>query len=193
MASPPHISGSPPYPSHATLPSKKRPSISTADVNPSKRRKPSLASATSGLHPLRQTSFPPEAALITSQDGYARSPSVDSSFTALTGTGSAPKVRGRKPRGGDARSVTEGSTRGGRPRKPSTRTNSVVTGKVGRPRKAAVAAAAAAAGEDAAVTAGGTRAEVDEEDEEDEGDLGASMTLNGADQIDEDQERKKLA
>ncbi|KAM5344780.1 hypothetical protein ACJ41O_010642 [Fusarium nematophilum] len=111
MASPPYATSpsgmSPPYPSPAQIPNKKR--SSTLDVNapPGKRRKPSSLSQTSSSaaavnHPLRQTSFPPEAGR--SRSPYpARSPSVDASShvsgSAVSGTagGAAPKKkRGRK-------------------------------------------------------------------------------------------------
>ncbi|KAI5461664.1 hTAFII28-like protein conserved region-domain-containing protein [Mariannaea sp. PMI_226] len=103
MASPPYVSSpsamSPPYPSPAPLPNKKRSSI---DVNgpPVKRRKPSQQSSTIGTpsHPLRHTSFPPEA-----QSPYARSPSVEAAShvsgsvaSGLTASGAPRKKRGRK-------------------------------------------------------------------------------------------------
>ncbi|KAH6893052.1 hypothetical protein B0T10DRAFT_400765 [Thelonectria olida] len=104
MASPPHVSSplamSPPYPSPAQLPNKKR--SSTMDVNgpPGKRRKPSQQSSTVGTpsHPLRHTSFPPEA-----RSPYARSPSVEASshvsgsaVSGVTAGGAPKKKRGRK-------------------------------------------------------------------------------------------------
>ncbi|PNY30061.1 Uncharacterized protein TCAP_00035, partial [Tolypocladium capitatum] len=107
MASPPYayvtspLATSPPNPSPAQLPNKKR--SSTLDVNapPMKRRKPSnLSQPSTQAHPLRQTSFPPEV-----RSPYARSPSVDAtsivSGSAVSGTtaGGAPKKkRGRKSR-----------------------------------------------------------------------------------------------
>ncbi|KAH7264515.1 hypothetical protein B0J15DRAFT_271501 [Fusarium solani] len=105
MASPPYASSpsamSPPYPSPAQIPNKKR--SSTLDVNnPSKRRKPSNLSQTSNSaaavnHPLRQTSFPPEA-----RSPYPRSPSIDGSShvsgsaVSVTASGAPKKKRGRK-------------------------------------------------------------------------------------------------
>jgi transcription initiation factor TFIID subunit 11 len=106
MASPPYSYSptalSPPYPTAAQLPNKKR----TADVAgvpgaqpPSlKRRKAStlsVASATSA-HPLRQTSFPPEG-----QSPFPRSPSADTmshvSGSQVSGAaGPIKKKRGRK-------------------------------------------------------------------------------------------------
>ena len=85
-----------------------------------KKRKPSSFSAASSTHPLRQTSFPPEEG----QEG-ARSPSVESDYTTVTGNQSvvtsAPggKKRGRKRK--DAESVksadktrtADGRSRGG--------------------------------------------------------------------------------
>ncbi|KXJ93496.1 hTAFII28-like protein conserved region-domain-containing protein [Microdochium bolleyi] len=107
MASPPPYSpaGSPPYPSHAQLPSKKRPS-GAADlaVQPPKikRRKPSTMSITSATsaHPLRQTSFPPdESQSQVFSPTYQRSPSVDN-MSLVSGsqvsTAPAKKKRGRK-------------------------------------------------------------------------------------------------
>lgn len=107
MASPPYASSptamSPPYPAPAQIPNKKR--SSTLDVNgpPGKRRKPSnlsqasIAAITAANHPLRQTSFPPEA-----RSPYARSPSVDAtshvsgSAVSATTSGAPKKKRGRK-------------------------------------------------------------------------------------------------
>lgn len=118
MASPPYASSpsamSPPYPSPAQIPNKKR--SSTLDVNnPSKRRKPSNLSQTSNSaaavnHPLRQTSFPPEA-----RSPYPRSPSVDASShvsgsaVSVTASGAPKKKRGRKAKNAkqdDAREQT---------------------------------------------------------------------------------------
>ncbi|KAF4120718.1 hypothetical protein GMORB2_2722 [Geosmithia morbida] len=108
MASPPPptagsplaMSMSPPNPTPAQLPGKKR--SSTLDIHsaPSKRRKPSqsTSNAPSQSHPLRQTSFPPEA-----QSPGVRSPSVDtmshvsgSQVSGLTAAGARKKKRGRK-------------------------------------------------------------------------------------------------
>ncbi|QUC22732.1 uncharacterized protein UV8b_06973 [Ustilaginoidea virens] len=107
MASPPYASSplamSPPHPSPAQLPSKRR--SSTLDVNlpPVKRRKASALSAASApTHPLRQTSFPPEGG----RSPYARSPSVDAasivsgSAVSATAGGRSKKKRGRKLKGG---------------------------------------------------------------------------------------------
>ncbi|RYO73759.1 hypothetical protein DL762_010389 [Monosporascus cannonballus] len=110
MASPPHNyspAGSPPYPSNAQLPSKKRGSAAAelAVQPPSlKRRKASTMSvtSTSSGHPLRQTSFPPDesqpqAAFSPSYRG--RSPSVDTmSLVSGSQVSAAPvkKKRGRK-------------------------------------------------------------------------------------------------
>lgn len=120
MASPPYATSpsgmSPPYPSPATIPNKKR--SSTLDVNPPvKRRKPSALSTPS--HPLRQTSFPPEV-----RSPYARSPSADAASSVVSTTSGAPKKkRGRKAKnakggGGDddqtaSRAPTNVSGQGG--------------------------------------------------------------------------------
>lgn len=100
MASPPYSQSptaiSPPYPAPAQLPAKKRPSDGAQSSH--KRRKASALSVTSAAsaHPLRQTSFPPEA--------RGRSPSVDnqsivsgSQVSAVSGP--PKKKRGRKPKG----------------------------------------------------------------------------------------------
>lgn len=109
MASPPNAGSptamSPPYPSPAQLPNnKKRSSTFDTSTPPVKRRKPSIASLTSAsAHPLRQTSFPPEA-----RSPHARSPSVDAmshvSGSAVSGTtgGKGAKKRGRKTKKGKA-------------------------------------------------------------------------------------------
>lgn len=95
---------SPPNPSPAQLPNKKR-SSSTLDVSsaPAKRRKPSQQH-NAPAHPLRQTSFPPEA-----RSPAVRSPSVDatshvsgSQVSGLTASGAPKKKRGRKSKGAKA-------------------------------------------------------------------------------------------
>lgn len=106
MASPPYATSpsgmSPPYPSPAQIPSKKRSSGADANAPPHKRRKPSNLSqasvaAAAANHPLRQTSFPPEA-----RSPYPRSPSVDAqshvsgSAVSTTASGAPKKKRGRK-------------------------------------------------------------------------------------------------
>ncbi len=111
MASPPYATSplamSPPYPSPAPLPNKKRSQTFDANGQPvNKRRKPSNLSQSAGpTHPLRQTSFPPEAGAAAGRgrSPYTRSPSVDAmshvSGSAVSGTtaGGAPKKkRGRK-------------------------------------------------------------------------------------------------
>ena len=127
MASPPYRSPatSPPYPSHAALPNpKKRPTLTLNAPHSNKRRKPSSLSTStiSSAHPLRQTSFPPEESAVAPNQG-ARSPSVDSDFTAITGgTRSvvtagigAKKARGRrKAKEGSVRSGTAKGTVDGR-------------------------------------------------------------------------------
>ena len=122
MASPPYstspLAMSPPNPSPAQIPTKKR--SSTLDVNtpPVKRRKPSnLSQPSVPAHPLRQTSFPPEGT-----SPYARSPSVDAtsavSGSAVSGTTAAKKKRGRKSKnakGDDAADKTPSQVGGKAP------------------------------------------------------------------------------
>ncbi|GAP93189.1 putative transcription initiation factor TFIID subunit 11 [Rosellinia necatrix] len=108
MASPPHSyspAGSPPYPSHSQLPSKKRSSVATElSIQPPslKRRKASTMSVTSAgsAHPLRQTSFPQDESLARGYSpSYQRSPSVDTmSLVSGSQVSGAPakKKRGRK-------------------------------------------------------------------------------------------------
>ncbi|KAI9807227.1 MAG: hypothetical protein M1825_005945 [Sarcosagium campestre] len=99
MSSPPSLpSTSPPYPATNSLPSKKR--GGTGPVGSNKRRKASIAS-TSSLHPLRQTSFPPEEAA-----RGALSPSVSSSVTAAT----APTGRKRGRPSNDAKQRQNNTT-----------------------------------------------------------------------------------
>lgn len=106
MASPPNPGSpsgmSPPNPSPAQLPNKKR--SSTIDINSgsAKRRKPSQANAPA--HPLRQTSFPPEG-----RSPAGRSPSVDatshvsgSQVSGFTASGAPKKKRGRKAKNAKA-------------------------------------------------------------------------------------------
>uniref|UniRef100_A0A8H7NLD1 Uncharacterized protein n=1 Tax=Bionectria ochroleuca TaxID=29856 RepID=A0A8H7NLD1_BIOOC len=102
MASPPNPSSpaamSPPGPSAPQISVKKR--SSTFDINgPNKRRK---ASSTSNnlIHPLRQTSFPPEA-----RSPFPRSPSVDSAshvsgsqVSGVTASGAPKRNEGARPR-----------------------------------------------------------------------------------------------
>ncbi|KAF6807370.1 hypothetical protein CSOJ01_08255 [Colletotrichum sojae] len=99
MASPPYAHSptalSPPYPSSTPLPSKKRPSDGGSQAS-AKRRKASTLSVTSAsAHPLRQTSFPPEAG-----SPFPRSPSADNTSVISGSQVSAPpkKKRGRKPK-----------------------------------------------------------------------------------------------
>ncbi|KAI1266583.1 histone-fold-containing protein [Xylariaceae sp. FL1019] len=115
MASPPHHSspaGSPPYPPHAQLPSKKRSSAAgDLSIQPPalKRRKASIMSVASAgsAHPLRQTSFPPDEANGRSYSpSYQRSPSVDNmSLVSGSQVSGAPvkKKRGRKSKAERAR------------------------------------------------------------------------------------------
>ncbi|KAL8829435.1 MAG: hypothetical protein Q9191_002026 [Dirinaria sp. TL-2023a] len=120
MPSPPYRSpaGSPPYPNPAALPNaNKRPSLSlAANPAPSKRRKSTFHSSVStpgALHPLRQTSFPPEESVFS-----ARSPSAETDLTGVTGGRSSttaalgPKKRGRKRKtaGGSVKSDAKGKT-----------------------------------------------------------------------------------
>lgn len=116
MASPPYATSpsgmSPPYPSPAQIPNKKRPSTLDGSAPPLKRRKPSQTSVStsSAAHPLRQTSFPPEA-----RSPFPRSPSVDAqshvsgSAVSTTASGAPKKKRGRKAKNAkpdDAREQT---------------------------------------------------------------------------------------
>ncbi|KAI1776272.1 histone-fold-containing protein [Hypoxylon cercidicola] len=127
MASPPHAfspAGSPPYPSSAQLPSKKRGSI-VADLStqlPSlKRRKASTMSmaSTGSAHPLRQTSFPPdELQSQTFSPSYQRSPSIDTmSLVSGSQVSGAPmkKKRGRKSKAERASVAAAEALRDGSP------------------------------------------------------------------------------
>ena len=105
MASPPNYTlsptaTSPPYQSPQINMGKKRAASDMAGAPPAtlKRRKASTLSVSStSAHPLRQTSFPPEAA-----DGR-RSPSVDDASMVSGSAVSAPakKKRGRKAKGAE--------------------------------------------------------------------------------------------
>ncbi|KAH6611513.1 hypothetical protein Trco_001533 [Trichoderma cornu-damae] len=104
MASPPYATSpsamSPPHPSPMQVPAKKRASTMDMNMPPGKRRKSSVISQPP-IHPLRQTSFPPEA-----DSPHARSPSVDAtshvsgSVVSATTNGAARRRRSRKARGG---------------------------------------------------------------------------------------------
>ncbi|KAI8630257.1 histone-fold-containing protein [Xylariaceae sp. FL1651] len=127
MASPPHNyspAGSPPYPAHSQLPSKKRTSTATelAIQPPSlKRRKASTMSiaSTGSAHPLRQTSFPPDESLARSYSpSYQRSPSVDTmSLVSGSQVSAAPvkKKRGRKSKAELASEAAAAALRDGTP------------------------------------------------------------------------------
>lgn len=107
-----------------------------------KRRKSGLHSAVStpgGLHPLRQTSFPPEESAFDAND--VRSPSIDSDITAATGVRSV------------ATTATAAKGRIGRKRKAE---GSVLDGKNAR----------RANGEGTSARGGGDDAEEDEDDED---------------------------
>ncbi|KAK2623795.1 hypothetical protein QTJ16_006976 [Diplocarpon rosae] len=117
MASPPYSHNypsavSPPYPSNASLPAPpKRRQSDMLNLAPSvKRRKGSMFSVTSGtssVHPLRQTSFPPE------NNGrapaFSRSPSVDT-MSLVSGSG-AKKKKPRKSKGKDVESSSVAGSR----------------------------------------------------------------------------------
>lgn len=108
---------SPPYPSPAQIPNKKRTSSFDANGKPPalKRRKASTLSQSSGpVHPLRQTSFPPEAQSPAGAHTHThtRSPSVDAmshvSGSAVSGTTAGGKkkrprknAKGKKGADGD--------------------------------------------------------------------------------------------
>jgi len=117
MASPPRSSPatSPPLPSHINLPtSKKRPSLAIPSHAPNMKRqkRSSVHSAASGLsaHPLRQTSFPPEESAL---DTGARSPSIDSDITGVTGGKSAVTATTGKRGRGKGKKKLEGSVKSG--------------------------------------------------------------------------------
>lgn len=124
MASPPFVGSpssalSPPYPSPAQIPSKKRTSTLDTNTPPGKRRKPSNFSQSAGpTHPLRQASFPTEA-----RSPYARSPSVDAashfsgSVVSATTSAAPKKKRGRKAKNAKTSEVADNasSVAGGRP------------------------------------------------------------------------------
>lgn len=111
MASPPNYAHtptatSPPYQPSQTNMGKKRAASDIASNPPAglKRRKASTLSISStSAHPLRQTSFPPEAA------DDRRSPSVDDASVVSGSAASAPakKKRGRKAKGTEPSSKEE--------------------------------------------------------------------------------------
>ena len=76
--------------------------------------------------------------------------------------------------------MTGGSVRGGKRGRMASGRNSVASVRV-------MGQAGAKADDNAATTPA-----EDEDEGEDEGDLGASMTMDGVEQVDEDQERQKL-
>ena len=161
MASPPYRSPatSPPYPSHVPLPNpKKRHSIGPGPHNP-KRRKAS----TSSVHPLRQTSFPPEESAV---DNGARSPSVESDFTGATG-------------GRSILSSTTGLKKGGRPRK-----------KIGE--ESVVGSIAKGPIDGRSATGQPHEDGAQDEEEEDEGEIDEGI-LDSRGQTDKAADQKKLA
>ncbi|KAI1360288.1 histone-fold-containing protein [Xylaria arbuscula] len=127
MSSPPNSyspAGSPPYPSHSQLPSKKRSSMATElSIQPPslKRRKASTMSIASAgsAHPLRQTSFPPDENLARDYSpSYRRSPSVDTmSLVSGSQVSAAPakKKRGRKSKVDLANEAAAAALREGTP------------------------------------------------------------------------------
>lgn len=86
-------------------------------------------SASISAHPLRQTSFPPEESAL---NDNARSPSVESDFTGVTGaqsvitsgTGTGKRRRGRRRK-------TEGSVKSGGPKATGTVDGASATGQLG--------------------------------------------------------------
>ncbi|RDA87585.1 hypothetical protein CP532_3967 [Ophiocordyceps camponoti-leonardi (nom. inval.)] len=156
MASPPYgspaLALSPPNPSSAQLPNKKRSSpLDVGAPPPVKRRKPSSLSQSSSVtpaHPLRQTSFPPEA----SSPHAARSPSFDAASSAVSGSAVStarkkrPSTRKSKTgRVGAAAAVAGGGGRDGGERTPSLVGGKAATAGSGADKDPAAAAAAAAA------------------------------------------------
>jgi len=104
MASPPYHHSlsaiSPPYPPHSPLPQPLKRRQSDMPKGPStKRRKASMLSTTStSSHPLRQTSFPPRAAI--KDERYSRSPSFDN-MSLVSGVSGTKRKRGQKSKGHD--------------------------------------------------------------------------------------------
>ncbi|KAI0205209.1 transcription initiation factor TFIID-like protein [Astrocystis sublimbata] len=145
MASPPSAyspAGSPTYPSHSQLPSKKRTSMATElSIQPPslKRRKASTMSVASAgsAHPLRQTSFPPDEALARGSRGYSpsyqRSPSVDTmSLVSGSQVSAVPKKkRGRKSKVDLANEAAAAAARDGTPSVVGGRAGTVVSGVSG--------------------------------------------------------------
>ncbi|KAF4589219.1 Transcription initiation factor TFIID subunit 11 [Ophiocordyceps camponoti-floridani] len=130
MASPPYLAAalglSPPNPSPAQLPNKKRSSPLEVGAPPIKRRKPSTLSQASSVgpsHPLRQTSFPPEA----TSPYAARSPSVDAASSAVSG--SAVSTHGTKKKRAAARKSKAGRPGATAVHDAGERTPSLVGGK----------------------------------------------------------------
>ena len=161
MASPPYRSPatSPPYPAHVPLPNpKKRHSIGPSPHNP-KRRKASNSS----VHPLRQTSFPPEESAI---NNSARSPSVESDFTGVTG-------------GRSVLSNATGLKKSGRPRKK-------------REEGSAVGSTAKGTADGRSATGQPQEDGAQEEEEEDEGEMDEGV-LDSRGQTDKVADQKKLA
>ena len=170
MASPPNraLATSPAYPHIPLANPKKRPSLSVTSQPSSKRRKPSSVSvSTPGTsHPLRQTSFPPEES---AADPGARSPSVESDVTGVTGVTGGRSV------------VTAGTgVRKGKRRRKRRGEDSVKSGT-----KAAGGDEGSASG-----PAGEDGAEEEEEDAEAEGDEGL---LDDGEKVDRVAEKKNLA
>ncbi|KAI1811594.1 histone-fold-containing protein [Poronia punctata] len=141
MASPPpnySPAGSPPYPSHAQLPSKKRSTLAADHGQPSlKRRKASTMSVASAgsAHPLRQTSFPPDEALGRGYSpSYNRSPSVDTmSLVSGSQVSAAPtkKKRGRKSKAELANNAAAAALRDGTPSVAGGRASTVISNTAG--------------------------------------------------------------
>ncbi|KAG9229834.1 hypothetical protein BJ875DRAFT_176488 [Amylocarpus encephaloides] len=106
MASPPYHHNynsaiSPPYPSNAQLPQPPKRKQSDIPTSAPKRRKASMLSTTSAgsLHPLRQTSFPPENS--GQPQRYSRSPSAETMVSSsVSGLGKTKKRKARKSKGG---------------------------------------------------------------------------------------------
>lgn len=179
---------SPPGPSPLALP-KTRPSLSLPGQ---KSRKPSIASATSSAHPLRQTSFPPpeslEAQHAAALDAYSPSQASahesleDLSDTEIQSALSGPageEVQTRKRKRGEKRPR-------GRPARNNTRTGSVslVNGEDGTP----ASKRGGTAGAPSVVTADNADDEEDPDDDGDDGLLGGRAYETG--QLDPSEQEK---
>ena len=149
-------------------------------INSTSNHKGRQPSQSSGSHPLRQTSYPPQEA--SSDTGHVRTGSFSPTVSSVGLASKSASGRKKKKRSRNAASATGSAAKG-----------SVDADGAGHPKKARTTAAD---GDGDTASRVGRPAELDEEPEDDDGDADGDLMLEGGDKMDEaakKQEREHLA